>query len=299
MNSQNSLHPVFITAHPRSGTSLLYRTLLKHSSFAPKELCMEETRIFRHSLLALLDESEMQSLKKYMLDDDDAFNRFLHSIQFEKKWQKLLKTIKLPFILLDDIRAWRFSKNPVVIQKYFQFAVEARGCQRIVEKTPNHLLAYRRIRSTFPQAAIIVLVRHPIEVYSSYRKRLKEHPEMEWLKMSVEEFIQQYQKYSTVTDMILKLQQSYLLRYEDFVQFPEKSFRSLCEFLGEPFEATPIQEAEPSLKIEGINPNLSKTIQKETKVWSNYLNEDEANQIESALNDVMVKYNYESVLQGS
>lgn len=260
---------------------------------------MEETRIFRHSLLALFDEKEMQSLRKYMLGDDEAFNRFLHSIQFEKKWQRFLKTIKLPFILLDDIHAWRFSKNPSVIQKYFQLAMEARGCQRIVEKTPNHLLAYRRITSTFPQAAIIVLVRHPIEVYSSYRKRLQEHPEMEWLKMSIMEFIRQYQKYSAVTDEIQKLQHSFLLRYEDFVQSPEKSFRSLCEFLGEPFEVTPIQEAEPSLKIEGINPNLSKTIQKETKVWSNFINKDEAKQIESALEDVMVKYNYESVLQGS
>lgn len=260
---------------------------------------MEETRIFRHSLLALLDESEMDSLKKYMLNDNEAFTRFLSSIQFEKKWQKILKTIKIPFIFLDDLNTWKLTRNPSVARKYFQIALEARGCQRNVEKTPNHLLSYQRITSTFPQASILVIVRHPIEVYSSYRKRLKEHPEMDWLKMSVDEFTRQYQKYSAVTDDIRRLQHSYLLRYEDFVQSPEKSFRSLCEFLGEPFEEAPIKEAEPSLKIEGVNPNLSKKIQKETKVWSNYINEDEAKQIEIALKDVMARYNYESVLQGS
>lgn len=257
---------------------------------------MEETRIFRHPLLALSDESKMYSLKKYMLKDEEAFTHFLNSIQFEKKWQKLIKTIKLPLLLLNDINAWRFSKNPSVIRKYFQISREARHCQRIVEKTPNHLLAYRRITATFSQASILVIVRHPIEVYSSYRKRLNEHPEMEWLKISVEEFIRQYQKYSAVTDEIRELQQSYLLRYEDFVQFPEKSFRSLCDFLGEPFEEAPIREAEPSLKIEGVNPNLSKTIQKETKTWSDYIDEEEAKRIEVALNDVMAQYNYKSVL---
>ena len=92
MSPEDHLNPVFITAHPRSGTSLLYRTLLKHSSFAPKELCMEETRIFRHPLLALSDESKMYSLKKYMLKDEEAFTHFLNSIQFEKKWQKLIKS---------------------------------------------------------------------------------------------------------------------------------------------------------------------------------------------------------------
>lgn len=296
MHSKN-LNPVFITAHPRSGTSLLYRTLLKHSSFAPKEICMEETRIFRHSLLALLEESEMSSLKKYMLSDEEAFARFLNSIPFEKKWQQFLKTVKLPFLLLDEINAWRFSKNPSVIKKYFRIALEARECQRIVEKTPNHLLSYRRITSTFPHASILVIIRHPIEVYSSYRKRFKEHPEMEWLNMSVQEFIQQYKKYSAVTDEIRELQQSYLLRYEDFVQSPAKSFRAICDFLGESFEEAPIQEAEPSLKIDGVNPNLSKTIQKETKIWSDYIDEEKALCIEKELGDVIKKYSYESVLQ--
>lgn len=257
---------------------------------------MEETRIFRHSLLALLEESKLHPLKEYMLKDDEAFTRFLNSIQFEKRWQKLLKTITLPTVFLDDLNAWKISKNPSVVRKYFQIALEARGCKRIVEKTPNHLLVYHRITSTFPQASILVILRHPIEVYSSYRKRLKVHPEMEWLKISVEQFIQQYRTYSSITDEIEKLQQSYLLRYEDFVQAPEKSFRSICEFLDEPFEEAPIQEAEPSLNIEGVNPNLSKTIQKETKVWSDYIDEEEATRIETALEDVMRRYNYESVL---
>lgn len=297
MDLNNHHNPVFITAHPRSGTSLLYRTLLKHSAFSPKELCMEETKIFRYPLLALLDDSNMQSLKKYMLNDQEMFSQFLHSIKNEKSWQSLLKTARLPFIFLNELNAWKLSGNPPVIRKYFSYAKKARKCERIVEKTPIHLLNHRRITHTFPEGSILIIFRHPIDVYSSYRKRLQEHPEMDWLKLSVKEFTSQYQEYANAADEIENSPQAYLLRYEDFVHSPEDSFRKLCDFLGEPFEEKPIREDEPSLKIEGVNPNLSKKIQEKTKDWADYISKEEAKTIEDELKDVMKKYNYESVLK--
>lgn len=296
MDSKNHLNPVFITAHPRSGTSLLYRTLLKHSAFSPKELCMEETKIFRYPQLALLEESKMKSLKKYMLNDEEMFSRFLNSIKSEKSWQRILKTARLPFIFLDELNAWKLSRNSSVIRKYFSYAKMARDCDRIVEKTPIHLLNHRRIMHTFPEGSILIIFRHPIDVYSSYRKRLQEHPEMDWLKLSVKEFTSQYREYANAATELENSPQAYLLRYEDFVHSPKSEFRKICDFLNEPFEELPIREDEPSLKIEGVNPNLSKKIQEKTKDWADYLSEDEAQTIEAELKDVMKKYKYESVL---
>lgn len=297
MSVNNNLQPVFITGHPRSGTSLLYRTLLKHRSFSPKELCMEETKIFRYAFLALLEGADTESLKKYMLNDEELFQQFLRSIEPERRFQHLFKTVRLPSILLDDFTAWKLAKNATVIRKYFKYALEARECQRIVEKTPIHLLNHQRITHTFPEASILIIVRHPIDVYSSYRKRLKEHPEMSWLNMSIEEFTEQYRRYSTAAERIKKSPLTYQFRYEDFVHAPETEFRKICDFLNEPFEERPIREDAPSLKIEGVNPNLSKSIRKKTKSWSDYINEKEAQEIEDELREEMYRYQYESVFR--
>ena len=299
MTSENYQNPVFITGHPRSGTSLLYRTLLKHSSFAPKELCMEETKIFRYPYLALLDESERESLKRYMLNDEDLFNRYLKSIRPEYRFQRIFKSARLPSILLSDFTAWKFTRNPTVVQKYFYLALQARGCERIVEKTPIHLLNHRRITYTFPNASILIIFRHPIDVYSSYKKRSEEHPEMNWLKLSVEDFIEQYCNYSQTAEELSSSLQSYQFRYEDFVRNPVNSFQNLCNFLDEPFEEKPILEDEPALNIDGVNPNLSKSIQEKTKRWSDYISEEEAERIESGLEEEMNRYQYESVFQRS
>ncbi|MDX1640575.1 MAG: sulfotransferase [Balneolaceae bacterium] len=299
MSSKNHLKPVFITGHPRSGTSLLYRTLLKHSSFEPKELCMEETKIFRYPLLALHSHSESGSLQEYMLNDEELFDQYLRAIQTEKKWQKLLKVLRLPFIILNDHSAWKLSKNPSVIRTYFEYALKARGCKRIVEKTPNHLLIHKRITDTFPKASILIISRHPIDVYSSYRKRFREHPEMNWLDLSVRDFTEQYREYSDITEELRSSPQVYLFKYEDFVHSPESSFRKICDFLEEPYEEAPIREDEPSLKIEGVNPNLSKKIREKTKQWADYVSREEAQLIENTLKDVMNRYNYDSVLKES
>ncbi len=232
-----------------------------------------------------------------MLNDEKIFSQFLQSIKGEKIWQKILKTASIPFKVLDEFSAWKLSGNPSMIRKYFAFARQARGCERIVEKTPIHLLNHRRITHTFPQASILIIFRHPIDVYSSYRKRLQEHPEMDWLKLRVDEFTERYRTYAEAAEELRDSPQAYLLRYEDFVNSPEDSFRKICEFLHEPFEEEPIKEDEPSLKIEGINPNLSKKIQEKTKNWADYISADEARTIEAELKDVMEKYNYESVLQ--
>jgi ABC-type polar amino acid transport system ATPase subunit len=42
-------HPVFIVGEARSGTSVLYRTLQKHSSFRPKEINLVESKILSYA----------------------------------------------------------------------------------------------------------------------------------------------------------------------------------------------------------------------------------------------------------
>ena len=60
--------PVFIIGEARSGTSILYRTLQKHSAFRPREIDLTETHIFdliKRTFMFRRDYPE--TLRRYML----------------------------------------------------------------------------------------------------------------------------------------------------------------------------------------------------------------------------------------
>ena len=62
--------PVFIVGEARSGTSILYRTLQKHSSFRPRQTNLAETNIFAHLRRTFMfGQSYPETLRQFMLDD--------------------------------------------------------------------------------------------------------------------------------------------------------------------------------------------------------------------------------------
>ena len=65
----------------RSGTSILYRTLQKHSSFRPREINLAETNIFAHLRRTFMfDQTYPETLRQFMLGDEAAYQEFLRSI---------------------------------------------------------------------------------------------------------------------------------------------------------------------------------------------------------------------------
>lgn len=74
--------PVFIVGEARSGTSILYRTLQKHTSFRPREPNLVETEIFSHLRRTFMfSMSYPQPLIRFMLDDQGPYRDFLRSIR--------------------------------------------------------------------------------------------------------------------------------------------------------------------------------------------------------------------------
>ena len=83
--------PVFIVGAERSGTSLLYRTLQKHSSFKPKEIDLVESKIFSYSSRSyLLKNTKPSNPFRYMLNDQYQFEEFLASIAKIRLMHRLL-----------------------------------------------------------------------------------------------------------------------------------------------------------------------------------------------------------------
>src|SRR5687768_10969559 len=73
--------PVFIIGEARSGSSILYRTLLRHSSFAPREETLQETSFIKQAPFAYsFDVEPPRNLRRYMLEDDDHWHAFLASL---------------------------------------------------------------------------------------------------------------------------------------------------------------------------------------------------------------------------
>lgn len=293
------LKPVFIVGTPRSGTTLLYRTLLKHPSFIPKDLCLEETKIFMEPDISILSKQKPASLYNYMLKDSDVYEEFERSIKYESIWQEIcLKPGFLNF-LLEKPAFWYFLLNKRVVNKFFFYARQARGCKRIVEKTPRHLFQYKRIFNSFPHSKIIATVRHPVDVFSSYKIRKQRDPDSNWLDITVSEFIKRYREMSSYALELHETDNALCLKYENFVRNPEREFKQICTHINEPFITDLLYEGEKRLINYKVDPYLSKPITQKTKNWSDYLNDDQVSQIENGLQDEMSKFGYTSKLNNT
>jgi hypothetical protein len=169
---------------------------------------------------------------------------------------------------------------------------------RLVEKTPSHVKYLDHIVDIFPNAKILLSVRHPIEVFSSYRRRLRAENELgndpDWLNISVGTFINQYRD---DIETGLKGKSDYpdhvkVIRYEDFVSTPDQSFSEICSFAGVPYERAPLDGKCEALATWKPDPHLARPITKSTKNWQDYMSEKEARRIEQALPDILDALGY-------
>jgi hypothetical protein len=291
--------PVFIVGAPRSGTTLLYRTLLRHSRFRPEAAnpvsTLVETKIFQ-------DFSERNpALLLYMYNDQEAYGRYLEATKWLRARNRLMERTTGVYSrhLLGPAgraRLWRALGHDRLVQLYFYHARVARRCARLVEKTPQHQAHIPEIVATFPRASFLWIHRHPIDVFSSYRRRAgseerdahRPQAAQRWMNVSPQEFCRRYR--FAVANCRGAMQDPavpmHRVSYEEFVARPEQTFRAVCEFLDEPFEPECVTAAHAEVQ-DPRDPLLSSRIQTQTKDWQKYVEEDEARTIEDALGDEM------------
>lgn len=109
------------------------------------------------------------------------------------------------------------------------------GKPRIGEKTPNHEKSVRRIRTVFPEARFIQIIRDPRDVVISKRDhRLQGHGSLVRYARSMRKVYDRHAVYART----LPPEVYTAIRYEDLVANPESELRRLCAFLGESFDPT-------------------------------------------------------------
>ncbi len=93
-----------------------------------------------------------------------------------------------------------------------------------VEKSPVNLIRMRLYQQLFPTSQYVIIVRHPEAMAAALGK---------WSELSANELIDYaLDAYDLVMQDIPYLHAAYLLRYEDFVEHPQRMLSSLYAYLG-------------------------------------------------------------------
>lgn len=287
--------PVFIIGEARSGTSILYRTLQKHSSFRPIEPNLVETEICSHLRRTFMfGRAYPSSLIRFMLGNEARYRQFLRSIRTIRLLSALLVMPNLVVRDRSDL-IWYGNLNHLVLRSYFFHAQLARGCLRLVEKTPTNAPNIDRLWKSFPNARFLYIHRHPVDVFSSYRRRARDDPEAGWAAaLTPREFCTSYRaSVERLRAWTHEHESLRMLKYEDFTRNPAREFEGICEFLEERFEPDAIQEHEPDPARWHGDPLLWGEIVSNTKDWRDYVTVAEAGFIQEVLSDQMSRLDYE------
>jgi hypothetical protein len=314
--------PVFIVGPGRSGTSLLYRILQKHPVFEPQNCAVRvdltESQVFS-APESICDKERTPGVGaySYMLFDDSLFSEFTSSFYWTVRWQRMLGTSILSrghnifasrLSFNGGLRKlfWRLYRGPTTVRRFFETARKARGVERILEKTPQHLQRIPEIKYTYPECRIVGITRHPIDVFTSHRRRYQAErrtgasgDQVEWLNITVEQFCERFAVYED----IIRHENSrndggfIWVRYEDLTTSPQKTLQRILLFLGEDYEEKCVVKDETNQLYWEIDPYLFDEIYTKTKDWRVFIEQDEAEYIETTLKPQMKRLGYQRYTQ--
>lgn len=289
--------PVFIVGNPRSGTSLLYRIVQQLSSFRPRTMELSETQIFLHLALSYRFETKPPGqLLRFMLKDKAHFEAFLEETRLLRRGALLSAPLALPSRGNLPLVLWRAQGLHLVVRSYLWHAWQARECDRLVEKSPRNLPHVDKLRLVSPSARFIYIGRHPVDCFSSYRKRAQVDAKAQWASVSPARFLYIYRR-----AVVRALKQSsaspasfLLIRYEDLTADAVSEMRRICVFIGEPYEESALQAVQPpERRRHSAYKHLYGEVQSRTKRWQDFVGIDEARGIEDELSDLMPALGYE------
>jgi hypothetical protein len=247
-----------------------------------------------------------RSAIEYFLRDEEYYRQFLASTRQIQRYQHILIGKKRFRNYLNKTNLfrellWISQLNHYLVRSYFYYAIQARGMNRILEKSPRHIFFLKELKATFPHAKLLFIFRHPVDVFSSYKKRLLyameagvDKAQLRWLELSLGEFVHRYIIYS---DLAMKEQSNntygfMTVKYEEFTHNTQDVLHRICEFLGESYEEQCLSEEKSKYVEWKVDPYLFGDITKKTKNWQDFIDEYEARFIEDRLYPIMNQLGY-------
>ena len=197
--------PIFVLGFPRSGTTLMEQTLSAHP------------RIVAGDELPLI--ADLTALLPRMLNSPLSYPEALAELWMGDQREGL-----------DNLRDY-------YLQKVAQMGILTPGAAWFTDKMPLNETHLGLIALLFPQAPLIHVIRHPLDIMVS---ALSNHFTHGMFCASALESAALH--YTRVMDLVQKYRSEMTLRYlavryEDMVTEQESTVRSVLHFIGEPFDA--------------------------------------------------------------
>lgn len=292
--------PVLIVGAARSGSSILYRLLQEHPSFkvhaSPIGANMEESHIFEPPFSL-----ESEAAQAFLLHEPQAVRqaRALAGPTYLGYLNSLL--FYLPFSSRLRALTWQLTGRGGRARAYLKLAQRTRQTVRLLEKTPHHIESLPEIRATLPEALLLYIYRHPLEVFSSYKRRQaiarndpKTDPsEWRWLSISERQFARLYRRQLGLAEQESQRHPGLFraVRYEDLVSHPAATMDAILEFLGE--SVVPLELSDQTSKFSwDRDPHLWGKLSKTTKDWRDFVSQTEARRLEDRLAPLMQRLGY-------
>jgi len=280
MNKFKNNEPIFIVGSPRSGTTLLSAMLGSHSRL----YCGPETQFF--------NKIANSKLKKINSDDD---------------WYQKASNILCEITLSGQVVVELFGENQSSIVKYLNDQprnkkslleslcrnnAHKNGKARWIEKTPNHILHLAEIRSMYPAAKIIRIMRDP-------RDSAKSMIDLPWTTESFIENSYLWKKWYEQSEGFLNTDnQSLTVKFEDLLCKSQNVLTKICKFIGEDFEEGMLDtKASAKLVISKGEPWKNQVGQsldtKKVATWKKKLDHEDINFADRFFKQVLSLYGYE------
>ncbi|HXJ55907.1 MAG TPA: glycosyltransferase [Verrucomicrobiae bacterium] len=203
---------IFVISQPRAGSTLLQRILAGH----PAVFATAEPWIMLHPLYALREKG--------------------HTAEYNEDWARAaLKDFCENLeggeqAYLDAVRTMGLS--------LYNRALQPSGRQCFLDKTPRYYHICGELRRTFPQAKFILLLRNPIAILSSILTS--------WIKEDWSRLDSYRADLLQAPGLIARALEDFgpngiVIRYETFVEDPERNVRDLCGRLELPFDPAMIE----------------------------------------------------------
>lgn len=164
----------------------------------------------------------------------------------------------------------------VILQEWLAFARQEHRTL-IVEKSPKHIQAVRRLRRLLPGARIVAVARNPLDTCASLHRRFGD------LDYAIERWLMD----SAATLEALQEPSTMLVRYEELTRDPAATLTSVCTFLGLPWDAGILtrggsaygthQELRPNMAVR--NEQVSQPIHDNSGKWRAVLDARQAAQV--------------------
>jgi hypothetical protein len=225
--------PIFIVGCPRSGTTKLAAILNKHSKLASAT----ETHFFNfvskqkynwknftiQDLKKILEESRILDFTQLAnLQSQDLINQF-----------ELIEDLPINDMSLEESNKKKIFN--LLVQNYLLKKNKSRFC----EKTPQHIQNIAEIVRIYPQAKIILLIRDGRDTVNSLLK-------MPWRPQGLLNNARFWSHYIKIGKRESLRPEVLTIKYENLLECPREVLQSICDFIGESFEESLLDDSQES-----------------------------------------------------